>query len=333
MSFPLQSSWSVTLASSPSFRPAYDRLRAYVALRNGQLSAIDLADGQIAWSVAVATSEAPAAGDGLVFVGADGMIEGRSTDDGQVRWRVPVEGRLSAPLLWDTGWLLAGTDQGEVLAMRATDGEILWRRSLGSVMRNVPAPADDRLYLSLEDGRLMALALQTGEPVWTRRLREPSNEILALDDRLFLGSEDNYFYCLALKDGAVRWRWRTGADIVGAPVVDLSRVYFVSLDNVVRALDRGNGALKWQRPMPIRPSSGPLRIGDTLLVPGIAAELRAYQTRDGVPAGEFAAKSPQGEALQFAAPPSVVEAPTTSIIILTRDGLLQALASSSSGTR
>ena len=61
-------------------------------------------------------------------------------------------------------------------------------------------------------------------------------------DRLYLGSDDNFFYSLSANDGVVRWRWRTGADVVGAPVADARRVYFTSLDNVLRALDLGSGA-------------------------------------------------------------------------------------------
>ena len=327
--FPLEARWSVTLASPPAFRPAYDRGQAYIPLRNGSLAAIDLQDGRLAWNVDAPASAPPAAGDDLVFVGTDDAIEARARGTGSVRWRVPLNGRLSAPLLWDAGWLVAGTDRSELLALRGTDGEILWRRELGSVMRTRPAPAGARLYVSLDDGRLVALRLQTGDVVWTRRLPEQAAEILALDDRLFVGCSDNYFYNLATKDGGVTWRWRTGGDIVGAPVADLDRVYFVSLDNEFRALDRRSGALRWQRPLPIRPSTGPLQIGETMMVAGVAAELRGYHARDGTPAGEFAAKSPQGEALHFAMPPDVVESPLAALIILTRDGLMQELVPSS----
>jgi hypothetical protein len=136
---------------------------------------------------------------------------------------------------------------------------------------------------------VLALLIESGEQVWSRKLGGPPNEILALDDRLYVGSNDNFFYCLRASDGAVDWRWRTGGDVIGLPVVDEHRVYFVSLDNVLRALDRKSGAQRWKRPLPLRPTRGALQAGDDLLVSGIARTLPAYAMKDGSPAGELTA--------------------------------------------
>ena len=95
--------------------------------------------------------------------------------------------------------------------------------------------------MPVDDGRVVALQVESGEPVWERRLGGAPNDMLALDDRLYVGSADNFFYCLDADDGEVAWRWRTGADVIGAPVADDRRVYFVSLDNVLRALDLRRG--------------------------------------------------------------------------------------------
>jgi outer membrane protein assembly factor BamB len=326
--FPLESRWSLALPSPPIFPPAYDRSRAYIPLRDGSLTAVDLEDGRAAWHVEAAASAPPAAGEDLVFVGTKNAIEARSSGDGSARWRVPIDGDLSAPLVWNTGWLIAATDRSELLALRGLDGAILWRRSLSSATRIAPAVGGARLYVTPDDAHVVALALQTGEPVWTRRLGGPAADTLVSGDRLFVGASDNYLYNLATRDGTIAWRWRTGGDIVGTAAVDAARVYFVSLDNELRALDRRGGALRWQRPVPIRPSAGPLQIGATLIVAGVAAELRAYRTSDGAPAGEFAVKSPEGDELYFAATPHVVESPRTAIIVLTRNGVLQELVPS-----
>jgi outer membrane protein assembly factor BamB len=323
--FPLRSQWSVRLASAPMFPPACDGVRAHILLRDGSLTAVSLEDGQPSWSVKVAAEAAPAAGDGLVFIGTKDAIEAHSSGNGEIRWRVALQGTLSAPLVWNTGWLIAATDRNEIVALRGLDGEILWRRPLSAATRIAPAPASRQLYVSLEDGHLVALAIETGSVVWNRRLGGPAGDVVALDGGLFVGSNDNYFYNLATRNGETTWRWRTGGDIIGAAAADLQRVYFISLDNELRALDRRGGALRWQRPVPIRPSAGPLLMGGTLIVAGVAAELRAYHTADGAPAGEFAVASPRGEELYFAAPPRVIQSPRAALIILTRDGLLQEL--------
>lgn len=324
LTFPLQSKWSATLADSPSFPPAFDTGIAYLALRNHQLVAVSLTDGKPVWTVECPTSAAPAAGGGLVFTGGDAGIESRAQKDGTLAWRRPIEGRITS-LYWDTGWLLATTEKGPLAAVRAVDGELLWQRDLGAPLHTAPALAGDRLYLSLDGGQIVALSLQTGEVIWTHKLDQPGVGILALADRLYVGSLDDRFYCLNAKDGKRKWRWRNDADVVGMPVIDMKRVYFVALDNLLRALSRGGGALVWKRGLPMRPSSGPLLSGDLLIVPGLAAELHGYRTADGTPAGDFVLKGAQGEELQLAAPPYLTT--DNAIIILTKNGQLQALAS------
>src|SRR5260370_28435020 len=91
------------------------------------------------------------------------------------------------------------------------------------------------------------------------------------------------------REGRVDWRWRTGGDVIGLPVVDDNNVYFVSLDNVLRALDRKTGAQQWLRGLPFRPAWAPVKVGGTIVVAGQALSLRAYKITDGTAAGEVAA--------------------------------------------
>ena len=69
--------------------------------------------------------------------------------------------------------------------------------------------------------------------------------------------------------GQIDWRWRTGGDVLGTAVVDARRVYFVSFDNILRALDRRSGAQRWKRPLPFRPLTGPLMAGATIITSGV----------------------------------------------------------------
>jgi len=141
--------------------------------------------------------------------------------------------------------------------------------------------------VALGDGRVTALQVETGEVVWEHHLAEPANGLLAVDDFLYAGSNDNFFYALHTADGTYAWRWRTGADVIGIPVADDRNVYFVSLDNVLRALSRKTGVQQWARPLPMRPTRGPLKIDRTLIVSGISSVVRGYNVKDGTPAGDL----------------------------------------------
>ena len=89
LNFPLVRKWSITLAVSPSFPPAYDAARVYVALRNNQLTSVSLETGTLLWTVECPTTAAPAAGDSLVFMGGDGFVLALAQADGRQQWRTP----------------------------------------------------------------------------------------------------------------------------------------------------------------------------------------------------------------------------------------------------
>ena len=311
----------VPLGGAASTQAALLDRTAIVPLRDGRITSVDVDTGRIGWTVEAAATHPPAAGDGLAFVAtADALI---ALDlAGAVRWSLPVAGGFSAPPLWDTGWLIAATSDGEVLCLRARDGQVLWTRSLGSPASARPAIAADRVYLSLDDGRVTALDLLAGTIAWERRLGGKGASPLALDDRLFVGSADRFFYCLSTEDGDRRWRYRAGGAVVSPAVVDFQHVYFTGLNNVLRAHDRFNGSQKWIEGLSLRPMGGPLLIGDLVLVAGAGAEARAYRTSDGELAAEHNGASDLAAAPQLI-PHAVPEFAT--VLLLTRDGEVQLL--------
>jgi hypothetical protein len=151
---------------------------------------------------------------------------------------------------------------------------------------------------------------------WERKIGGAPGDVLALEERVFVGSTDNFFYCLMASDGRIDWRWRTGADVVGIPAADASTVYFASLDNVLRALNQKSGGQRWMRALPVRPTSGPLVVGATVVVSGRAPTIRTLNPRDGSPATDIAAGD------DVIAPPRVWAQPGTglpAILVVTRN--------------
>jgi outer membrane protein assembly factor BamB len=311
---PFRIAWTVALNGSLTAAPIFSGHRGYFPLDEGRFAAYDLADGKPVWVAMARIASQPAAGDGLVFIAEPEALSAVREVDGSVAWRLPFSGALAAPLVWDNGWLIAAGTSGTIQAFRASDGELIWRRDVGSPVNARPAMAADRVYLPATGDRIIALQVETGAPLWERKLGGAPNDVLALDDRLYVGSDDNFLYCLKAHDGLVDWRWRTGADVVGLPAADEHRVYFVSLDNVLRGLDLKSGAQRWKRALPLRPSAGPLKAGDTLIVSGVAPMLRAYFSKDGAPAGEVATDG------ELASPPYFVAGPgEPTVVIVTRN--------------
>ena len=325
VTFPLEAKWSAVIPAPPAYPPAFDATRAYIPLQTNQLVALLIKDGSTSWSVECPMSAPPAAGGGFVYAGSDGLVEARAEADGRAAWRRPVPGRVIS-LYWDAGWLFAQTEPGAFVSIRATDGEILWQKDFGSPLSAPPAPAGERVYLPLKDGRVVALALQSGQEIWTHKLTESAAGILPVGDRVFIGGRDNQFHSLSASDADADWDWRTGADLLGLPVLDAKRVYFIALDNILRGHNRNNGSMMWKQVLPVRPFTGPLLSGETLIVSGVAAALFGYSTHDGKLVGKFALMGAENEEMLLAAPPHLTAQDL--LILVTKGGQVRAIGSS-----
>jgi outer membrane protein assembly factor BamB len=313
----------VALDAQPAAPAAFDPSGAYLPLKGGRLVAVDLSSGAVRWATDLATPWAPDVDDGLLVVAADELLTALDTRTGRPSWRVPVAGGFSAAPFIENGWVVAVSRGGDVLMIRGADGYVLWTRSLGAPASARPVATATGVYVPLGDGRVVALDLTTGAPRWERALGGRPGDLLVLDDLLFAGADDKHFYSLDTDDGDVRWRQRVGGRPAGAAAVDARRVYYVALDNILWAFDRGNGGRKWHEPLPVRPSGGPLVVGDMVFVAGVAAEVLAYRADTGASAGKSSAPA------DLAAPPQLIpsEVPAmTSIALVTRGGVFMLVA-------
>jgi outer membrane protein assembly factor BamB len=254
------------------------------------------------------------AGDGALFVVTGRTLSALDAEHGRTIWEAALEAPFTAPPVVMSGWLIA-IEEGTIRAVRTADGSVVWTESLGGTTVHPVSLDGLRAYVALDDNRIVALRIQNGSRVWERRLGGPPQPVLARGDRVFVGAADNYFYCLRATDGEVLWRWRTGADPVGLAAHDDERVYVTAMDNLLRGLDAGSGAQRWRAPLPIRPTSGPVRADQTLLVFGLAGTVLGFHTKDGKTAGDFDAGGP------LAVPPHVITTaawPAPFVVTVTR---------------
>ncbi len=312
----MQSLWTLALNNMLVVPAAYDGTRAFFAIEGDRLVAYDILSGEQRWLVSSRTQLQPAVGNDLLFVVEPDALVARNVTDGSIAWQLPIAGKTPVRPVWHDGWLILSSEQAELLAVRPTDGQVVWRRDIRSPAHALPALTADRVYVPTRDRRVVALRLDTGDPIWERKFTGVPTDILATADRVYLGSSDDYVYCLIAKDNSIDWRWRTGGDIVGVPVTDGSRIYFVALDNVLRALDRKSGVQQWMRPLPIRPAWAPVLVGSTVVVAGATSSVRGFAIKDGAPAGDLIAGA------EVATAPYALDDPVTHrpmLLVTTRD--------------
>jgi len=281
---PIEPRWTASLTSKVASAPASDGRRAYLALLSGSVVAHDLADGRAIWTKPLTATVPLAVGGETLFVAAGEALQALRGADGALVWTVPRV-KIAAPLAVGGKWIVAVTD-AEVLAIRADDGQIVWRHAAGGV-RLMPAIDGDDVYLGAQDGRVLALKLADGSQSWEKYLEGGVTAIEAYRGRVYAAAGNKMFYCLHARNGSIEWPYRIGALTTGRIAVDDERVYFASLDNVVRALDRSNGNQRWQTPLRERPIGGVSIHGRVVFVPTTGAQITMLLDVNGHSSGKL----------------------------------------------
>jgi outer membrane protein assembly factor BamB len=304
----------VTLAASPAGLPVLAGDLLVTALRTGEIAAIAVIDGRPRWTATVTLPALLAATPDLAIVAEPDSVSARRLDSGDIAWRVPVEAPARALTAGAAGLVVAGFDSGTVLAWQVASGAVAWRVDAGAGVTHLMA-TESGAIAGLASGDVVAIA-STGGVRWTRTLAGAISALGTGPGAVFAGSTDNYLYKLDADRGAIDWRWRTGGDVVGTPVVAGRVVYFVSLDALLRALDAGNGAQQWKRALASRPLGGPLLLDDAVVVTDVGPVVEGFAAAGGRDRGRL------DEAGEFVAP--VVawrdDAGAVSLVALGRNG-------------
>ncbi len=299
-----QWSASVGKAGDYIFRPAVVGNAVFVAARNGEVS--KLVDGRKEWSINAGQqlSAGVGADSSLVVVATGkGDVLAFSASDGQPRWTAKVTSEvLAAPAVGGDGVVVKSGDNRVVL-LDANDGGRKWlyQRSTPTLSLRSAAPpvfADRFVFVGFPGGKLVALALQNGAPVWEGAVALPkgATELDRVADVVSLPAIDGRQICSVAFQGRVACfdmgqggvlLW--ARDISSASGLALSDRYLFVTDErgAVHALDRSSGSSLWKQDKLLnRRVSGPAVQGRVVAV-GDAEGVVHFLARDD---GSFVAR-------------------------------------------
>jgi outer membrane protein assembly factor BamB len=162
--------------------PAGDGKRVYAASRNGNVSAYQPETGKLIWRKELETSlsAGPGVGGGLVVVaGADGDVIALRSETGDEVWRSNVTGEsLAVPQVMRTS-VVVYTIDNRLRALSTIDGAELWvveQSSPPLTLRGSASPliVGNLVIAGFDNGRLLAVTLDTGVTEWEAMMSPPS---------------------------------------------------------------------------------------------------------------------------------------------------------------
>lgn len=227
---PLRVHWSASLQESApgSFLPVYDR---------GEILAAD----------------------------PDGRVTVFNADTGRQSGRLDMKRKLSAGVAVSGNTLLAGTEDGFLLAVDRASGKKLWEQKLTSVTLEAPAVGAQVVTVRTNDDRLTGFQISDGKQLWTQSHFMPELIVRNTGSLSAIGSEailaglaGGKMQVVAQATGNLLWEGVVSTpkgatelervtDVVSRPQYLGGQVCAVAFQGRVACFDARTGNLMWAR--------------------------------------------------------------------------------------
>ena len=252
--------WDVKTKLALSAGPEVEGGLIVLGSSDGDIIALDASNGKERWRKAIGSeilARPLIVKDVVVIRTVDGHLEGMAGADGTQRWAVDEQVprltlRGTAPPVLAGDRVIAGFDNGKVLAIDPRNGDVLWDAIVNAPhgrtelerLADIDAPArvsGDDIFVVGFQGRVAMLALDSGQ-IWWARDASSYRGFTMDDDNLYLTNADSVVMAMKRSDGAVVWEndtmKRRG---LTAPALDGDALVVGDFEGYVHWLDKATG--------------------------------------------------------------------------------------------
>lgn len=299
--------WSAKLGDDAEFlrvalRPAGDGNRIYAASIDGNVTAFDPETGRQVWRQKLDTrlSSGPGVGRGfVVVVSSDGIVIALNATDGSERWRSDVGGEsLAAPVISSNGIVIQTVDN-QLRVLEEFDGRERWvmlQTMPVLTMRGsaTPVVVGSNVVAGFDNGRLIAVDLETGTIEWEALLAPPSGRsdlerlsdvdgsIVAVGQDIYAAGYQGRIAAVAAESGQVLWA--SEISTYQGVAADWNSIYTAQESGEIIALSRRTGNETWRTAALLRRDPTlPVPFNTTVVAGDFEGYLHFFSSVDGTP--------------------------------------------------
>ncbi len=319
--------------------PAADNGVIFAASHKGEVLATSLDTGRHLWmkKLKVPISAGPGAGFGMVVVGTSkGGIIALDGATGRELWRSRVNSELlSDPAISEKVVVIRSVD-GRLHGINAHTGKELWsveqqvpRLSLRGTA--TPIIAKEAAISGFDNGKVMAVSLNSGDTVWDTALASPhgrteldrlvdiDSAVRAVGENVFAAGFQGRTAMLALDSGQI-W-WAHDMSSYRGLAVDADNLYVTQSDGIVVALRQRDGSELWRtQKLKLRRLSTPVLTSTAVVV----ADFQGYVHWLDKSTGELVARERVGKERISNSPVAIGD----TVVVMTDAGKLAAYRAS-----
>jgi outer membrane protein assembly factor BamB len=304
---PIKKLWSKKLGDDAEYlrvalRPVGDGNRIYAASFDGNVYAFNPENGKQAWrsKLGLDLSTGPGVAENMVVVvGVDGFVVALSAADGSERWRTYIGGESLATPLVNTENVIIQTVDNRLIALSTFDGSERWTLAQATPTLTIrgstsPVQAGQAVITGFDNGRLVAIDLDTGDIEWESMLSPPSgrsdlDRLADIDGDIAVVGQDVYasgyqgrVASLAAESGQILWS-RELSTYAGVSA-DWNSVYATLDSGEIVAMNRNTGTEVWRQGALLRREpTVPVSFRNTVVVGDLEGYLHFFSNVDGDP--------------------------------------------------
>ena len=200
---------------------------------------------------------------------------------GDIEWSVGTGEAISAP---PTAYLnmvivVAGqrTQTGRIIALDLDSGQPVWTYQLNGVSDYPPTAAGDILYAGTRDGRLIALEGSTGREMWTYETEDISLGRPVVNDGLLYAASSR-IHALDALTGDVIWTHEPeGGKAISPLAYSQGIVAVLSDESHLNLIDAGKGKRRLTTRLWFGVAGMPVVVGDIVAVSGDGGSVQAIE--------------------------------------------------------
>ncbi len=270
LTVPLKLNWTFNATEAITSSPVVQAGRVYVGSDDGNLYAVNQADGTLVWKFATEDSiEAPPMIlDGVVYIGSsDYRFYAIDALSGKEKWRFEADEKILGGANWVDGpggdkRIVFGCYDNILYCLNAADGSVAWKYETENYINGTPAVEAGRIVFGGCDSFLHVVNAADGTVNKHIALGEEcyvAGSVGMAGGRVYLGHYGNAFVCIELASGETNWTYPSPRfPFFSAPSIGDDRVYFGGRDKQVHCVNRATGEGIWTFPTTRQVDSSPV---------------------------------------------------------------------------
>ena len=216
-------------------------------------------------------SSGPIVADQKIFtMDAETLVSAFKFDTGSQIWEINLtpnnedDGHVNGGLAYGAGLIFATTGFGQVIAIEANTGKLVWRKIIGTPFRAAPTYRGGRVFAQTLNNEIYALNSKTGKELWKHSGVPEVASILGAaspavgEGVVVVPYSSGQLVALRVDNGRVLWEENLSSirrtkivsalsDIRGRPIIDRGKVIAISHGGQIVGIDLKTGTRIWDR--------------------------------------------------------------------------------------